>query len=587
MRNYNGPQAMYPFVQVLSMVLLGVSLLIVTTTVCIRWLAFTIDRLGIKRHRLSGISGDVDNVRTAVAMYDRNGAFQGVRVRNSVDGDDVDIDNNNGDDDEDEDESLYELTQYSSLPLYPDLRRDFGVEILDLAGTCLQQYSNQVRSSGFSRQYGAMRVPLTTALDQYIDKAVTRIDGTDRQRQANRQQGQRSQKRAVRKPGSGLSVFIDDEPSVPIALQPSSASIAAALHDTRADAVRRLSVSVWSLCIALGTYALSRKMHVVGQVDENNSTGDVSGQNISKKQKYPHMSWRQSTSSSQQDISDGNETECFGQESDGLIDIDDLEWNDDDDDDDDDFDYVAVVDESDSGSETESGESGSNSVSRSERFNEAAELVSDLLDHPDDKDDGSQLLASATAFIAHSLLDGIFPGLSGVVGTRSRVMTRGMITRQLLSGDRAGTSMADQDHIGSVIVGPETLLAQMLSRITNNSMGQATGGTQQQQQQTVRYGELPFEPNEMESLAQLIHVKRQQHEQQPVATQANSDDGNSMVGDAVLCVICWANARSVMLRPCRCLCLCNDCRQALAARNFDHCPCCRRAVSGYSRVYAV
>ncbi|KAJ1879130.1 hypothetical protein LPJ57_003004 [Coemansia sp. RSA 486] len=496
-----------------------------TTTVCIRWLAFTIDRLGIKRHRLSGISGDVDNVRTAVAMYDRNGAFQGVRVRNSVDGDDVDIDNNNGDDDEDEDESLYELTQYSSLPLYPDLRRDFGVEILDLAGTCLQQYSNQVRSSGFSRQYGAMR--------------------------------------------------------------PSSASIAAALHDTRADAVRRLSVSVWSLCIALGTYALSRKMHVVGQVDENNSTGDVSGQNISKKQKYPHMSWRQSTSSSQQDISDGNETECFGQESDGLIDIDDLEWNDDDDDDDDDFDYVAVVDESDSGSETESGESGSNSVSRSERFNEAAELVSDLLDHPDDKDDGSQLLASATAFIAHSLLDGIFPGLSGVVGTRSRVMTRGMITRQLLSGDRAGTSMADQDHIGSVIVGPETLLAQMLSRITNNSMGQATGGTQQQQQQTVRYGELPFEPNEMESLAQLIHVKRQQHEQQPVATQANSDDGNSMVGDAVLCVICWANARSVMLRPCRCLCLCNDCRQALAARNFDHCPCCRRAVSGYSRVYAV
>ncbi|KAJ2065555.1 hypothetical protein GGI08_002202 [Coemansia sp. S2] len=84
---------------------------------------------------------------------------------------------------------------------------------------------------------------------------------------------------------------------------------------------------------------------------------------------------------------------------------------------------------------------------------------------------------------------------------------------------------------------------------------------------------LPFSRSETESLATLIRSKRP-------AAEPVSEDG-------VFCVVCWKSPRCVMLRPCRCLCLCNECRSALALRNFDHCPCCRRSVIGYSRVYAV
>jgi hypothetical protein len=51
------------------------------------------------------------------------------------------------------------------------------------------------------------------------------------------------------------------------------------------------------------------------------------------------------------------------------------------------------------------------------------------------------------------------------------------------------------------------------------------------------------------------------------------------------CVICQSEVRCIVLRPCGCLCLCDDCRVALAARKFKDCPCCRRIVSGFSRIY--
>ncbi|KAJ2453426.1 hypothetical protein GGF42_003812 [Coemansia sp. RSA 2424] len=89
-------------------------------------------------------------------------------------------------------------------------------------------------------------------------------------------------------------------------------------------------------------------------------------------------------------------------------------------------------------------------------------------------------------------------------------------------------------------------------------------------------GQMPFARAETESLAALIRSKR------PM------DGSSADVGeDCVYCVVCWKSPRCIMLRPCRCLCLCNECRAALALRDFDHCPCCRRTVVGYSRVYAV
>lgn len=54
------------------------------------------------------------------------------------------------------------------------------------------------------------------------------------------------------------------------------------------------------------------------------------------------------------------------------------------------------------------------------------------------------------------------------------------------------------------------------------------------------------------------------------------------------CVVCMTQPRDIIVWPCRCLLMCNDCRESLAARlaSKDHaCPNCRTKVDGYSRIY--
>ncbi|KAF9907815.1 hypothetical protein EC991_010507 [Linnemannia zychae] len=62
------------------------------------------------------------------------------------------------------------------------------------------------------------------------------------------------------------------------------------------------------------------------------------------------------------------------------------------------------------------------------------------------------------------------------------------------------------------------------------------------------------------------------------------DDEGSMYG-RLLCVVCQTEPRGVLLRPCRCLALCNDCREVLASRRYKQCPCCRSDVQGYSKIF--
>lgn len=54
------------------------------------------------------------------------------------------------------------------------------------------------------------------------------------------------------------------------------------------------------------------------------------------------------------------------------------------------------------------------------------------------------------------------------------------------------------------------------------------------------------------------------------------------------CVVCMVQTRDIILWPCRCMLMCNDCRESLAARltsKEQACPNCRTKVEGYSRVY--
>ncbi|KAJ7212287.1 hypothetical protein GGX14DRAFT_697227 [Mycena pura] len=54
------------------------------------------------------------------------------------------------------------------------------------------------------------------------------------------------------------------------------------------------------------------------------------------------------------------------------------------------------------------------------------------------------------------------------------------------------------------------------------------------------------------------------------------------------CVICTSEARDIICWPCRCLSMCDGCREVLASRSSaskHRCPCCRQAVQGFSRIF--
>jgi hypothetical protein len=70
---------------------------------------------------------------------------------------------------------------------------------------------------------------------------------------------------------------------------------------------------------------------------------------------------------------------------------------------------------------------------------------------------------------------------------------------------------------------------------------------------------------------------------------ANSDDWNNgaegMGSSGPQCVVCQDSPRTILLWPCGCLCLCDECRVNMAARNFASCVCCRTPTVAYSRLY--
>lgn len=51
------------------------------------------------------------------------------------------------------------------------------------------------------------------------------------------------------------------------------------------------------------------------------------------------------------------------------------------------------------------------------------------------------------------------------------------------------------------------------------------------------------------------------------------------------CVVCQSAPRIILVWPCRCLALCEDCRVCLALNNFANCVTCRSPLEGFSRIY--
>ncbi|KAI1352411.1 hypothetical protein F5Y01DRAFT_280025 [Xylaria sp. FL0043] len=87
-------------------------------------------------------------------------------------------------------------------------------------------------------------------------------------------------------------------------------------------------------------------------------------------------------------------------------------------------------------------------------------------------------------------------------------------------------------------------------------------------------------------LEQLILSRRAeaQGNEEGMGTHHGADD-DERAEPGPPCVVCQVSPRKIIVWPCRCLSLCDECRVSLAMNNFDKCVCCRREVISFSRIY--
>lgn len=107
---------------------------------------------------------------------------------------------------------------------------------------------------------------------------------------------------------------------------------------------------------------------------------------------------------------------------------------------------------------------------------------------------------------------------------------------------------------------------------------------------TSRYkmgGAVQMTPEEEEQLLEdLILNKRSALPPTGQSTAASWDTGAEGMGsEGPQCVVCQLSPRTVLVWPCGCLSLCDDCRVGLASKNYTACVCCRTNVVAYSRLY--
>jgi hypothetical protein len=107
---------------------------------------------------------------------------------------------------------------------------------------------------------------------------------------------------------------------------------------------------------------------------------------------------------------------------------------------------------------------------------------------------------------------------------------------------------------------------------------------------TSRYsigGGVSMSSEEEEQLLEAhILSRRSATARQGASTGGSWDAGaDGMGSEGPQCVVCQMSPRTVLVWPCGCLSLCDDCRVGLASKNYTACVCCRTNVAAYSRLY--
>jgi Zinc finger, C3HC4 type (RING finger) len=107
-------------------------------------------------------------------------------------------------------------------------------------------------------------------------------------------------------------------------------------------------------------------------------------------------------------------------------------------------------------------------------------------------------------------------------------------------------------------------------------------------------GQMPFGDDEERRLEELLMQTRTKITAHSNSQQASSSQSGpsswgagapGMGSTGPMCVVCQDAPRTVLLWPCGCLSLCDECRVSMATRNFSNCVCCRTPTEAFSRLF--
>lgn len=93
------------------------------------------------------------------------------------------------------------------------------------------------------------------------------------------------------------------------------------------------------------------------------------------------------------------------------------------------------------------------------------------------------------------------------------------------------------------------------------------------------------EDEEERDLEQFILSQRAKARAKATKSKTWDTGAEGMGEGGPQCVVCQSAPRTILVWPCGCLSMCDDCRTGLALRNTSACICCRTEVAAYSRLY--
>jgi hypothetical protein len=99
--------------------------------------------------------------------------------------------------------------------------------------------------------------------------------------------------------------------------------------------------------------------------------------------------------------------------------------------------------------------------------------------------------------------------------------------------------------------------------------------------------------SKMAARSGLVGSSQSHNSNHPESSAGPSQTGSSSWGAGApgmgssgpMCVVCQDAPRTILLWPCGCLSLCDECRVSMATRNFNNCVCCRTTTEAFSRLY--